>query len=238
MKKIIVMLLAAATMLNFYSCKKVIGVGPIETENRSIDNFTGIAANFSGNIYFTQSPGYKVEIKAQRNIIDIIETYKNGSDLVVKFRPHSTVINSKDVIVNISAPSLQHLHFGGSGNVYIQGNFTAPQFTTSVSGSGNLTADNLQITNTLNAYVSGSGGLKALTGMAKSGSVNLSGSGNIDLAGVVTDAVKASISGSGTVKVNVVQLLDATVSGSGTVRYSGNPVITTRISGSGKVVRL
>jgi hypothetical protein len=232
------MLLAAATMINFYSCKKVVGIGPIETESRSIDNFTGITANFSGNIYFTQSLGYKVEIKAQRNIIDIIETYKNGSDLVVKFRPHSNVINSKDVIVNISAPSLQHLHFGGSGNVYIQGDFRAPQFTTSVSGSGNLTADSLQITNTLNVHVSGSGNFKAFTGMAKLGDVHVSGSGNIDLVGVVTDAIKASVSGSGTVKVKAVQLLDATVSGSGTVRYSGNPVITTRISGSGKVVRL
>jgi hypothetical protein len=66
----------------------------------------------------------------------------------------------------------------------------------------------------------------------------VSGSGNIDLSGIIADAVDARVSGSGTVKVNAVQILDATVSGSGTVRYLGNPVITTHISGSGKVVRL
>jgi Putative auto-transporter adhesin, head GIN domain len=238
MKKVVIMLAAAAAMLSFYSCKKVIGEGPVQTENRAINNFTGIVANFDGTIYFTQSPSYKVEIKAQRNIIDIIETYKIGNELIVKFRNNLNVSTRKDIIVNISAPSVESLHLSGSGNIFMQGNFTAPQFNTGVSGSGSISADNLQIVNKLTAYISGSGSLKAVTGAAKTKDVVVSGSGNIDLSGIIADAVDARVSGSGTVKVNAVQILDATVSGSGTVRYLGNPVITTHISGSGKVVRL
>jgi Putative auto-transporter adhesin, head GIN domain len=238
MKKIVIMLLAAATMLNFYSCKKVVGEGPVQTENRTVNNFTGIAANFDGTIYFTQSPNYKVEIKAQRNIIDIIETYKSGNELIVKFRNNLNVSARTDIIVNISAPSLESLHLIGSGNVFMLGNFTAPQFNTGVSGSGSIAADNLQITNKLTAYISGSGSLKAVTGAAKTKDIGVSGSGNIDLSGIIADTVEARVSGSGTAKVYAVQTLHASISGSGTVRYLGNPVITTHISGSGKVVRL
>jgi hypothetical protein len=238
MKKIIIMLLAAATMLNFLSCKKVIGEGPIQTQNRSIDNFNGIVANIDGNIYFTQSPNYKVEINAQRNIIDIIETYKSGNELIIKFRNNLFVGRRTDIIVNISAPSLESFHLNGSGNAYVVGNFTAQQFNTSVSGSGNLTTDNLQITNTLAAHISGSGNIKGLTGFTKTADITVSGSSNIDLLGVKANNVGAGISGSGNVKVHAVLTLDASISGSGKVYYWGNPAISTHISGSGKVERI
>jgi Putative auto-transporter adhesin, head GIN domain len=238
MKKILIMLLAAATMLNFYSCKKVVGEGPMQTENRSIDNFNSVTANIDGNIYFTQSPNYKVEIKAQRNIIDIIETYKSGNGLIIKFRNNLYAGRRTDIVINISAPSLESFHLNGPGDAYVTGNFTAQQFNTNVSGSGNLTADNLQIANTLTAQVSGSGNIRGVTGFAKTTKITVSGSGNIDFTGLKADNVEARISGSGNTKVYAVQTLDASISGSGIVYYSGNPSISTRISGSGKVIKM
>jgi Putative auto-transporter adhesin, head GIN domain len=238
MKKIITMLLAAATMLNFSSCKKVRGEGPVETENRAINNFSGICTNIEGKVYFTQSPNYKVEIKAQRNIIDIIEAYKSGNDLILRFKNSIYVSKSTDIVISISAPALENLQLSGSGNVYMQGNFTAPHFSMAVSGSGNLFADNLQISNTLTAKVSGSGNIKVVNGQTKKNDVSISGSGDIDLLGLKADDAVIRVSGSGNTKIYASQTLNATISGSGKVYYSGNPVITTHISGSGKVVRI
>ncbi len=238
MKKIIIMLLAAAIMLHFSSCKKVTGEGPVETENRAINNFSGIYTNIEGKVYFTQFPSYKVEIKAQRNIIDIIETYKSGNDLILRFKKNVYVSNSTDIVINISAPALENLQLSGFGNVYMQGNFTAPNFSTGVSGSGNLSADNLQITNTLTAKVNGSGNIKVVNGQAKKDDVSISGSADIDLLGVKADEAVIKISGSGNTKVYAVQTLNASISGSGKVYYLGNPSISTQISGSGKVVKM
>lgn len=238
MKKIMIMLTAAATMLSFSSCKKVVGEGPLETEDRTITNFTGLSTSIAGTINYTQAPFYKVQIQAQRNILNILESYKVGNELILKFRNNVNVTSHSNITVNISAPSLESLQLSGAANVNVTGNFVSNNFSTNVSGSGNLTVDNLQITAVLTARVSGSGNIKVFTGTATIGNVFVSGSGNIDLSAIKTLGAEAKISGSGSAKVNVTQTLDATISGSGNVFYWDNPVVTTHISGSGKAVKM
>jgi hypothetical protein len=64
----------------------------------------------------------------------------------------------------------------------------------------------------------------------------LSGSGNIDAADVMSQAVKASVAGSGTIKIWVNGSLDADVEGSGDVYYKGTPSsIHKSVTGSGSV---
>jgi Putative auto-transporter adhesin, head GIN domain len=238
MKNLVMLLLAAATMYSFSSCKKVAGEGPVETENRRLNNFSGISVNIGGTIYFSQAPDYKVEIIAQRNILNLIETYKSGNDLILKFKNNVNISNHTEMRINISAPSLERVHLSGSGNINITGNFAAPQLNATISGSGNLTIDQVQLADALTVGLSGSGNIRVLNGMAAAEKVTVSGSGFIDLSGVKAFSANVTISGSGTAKVNVTHTLDATIAGSGNVFYFNNPVINAHISGSGKVVRL
>jgi hypothetical protein len=238
MKKNIIMLIAAATMLGCSSCKKINGEGPVETETRNISNFSGIHSAINGKINFRQSPVYSIEIIAQRNVIDMMETYKNGDELVIKFKNNRRVTSGTAVVVNISAPSLESVQLSGSGDVAMQGNVTAGQFNFVVSGSGSIVADHLQVDNTLTARVSGSGNLKAESGSAQKSDLIISGSGSIDLQGLRSDAVRAGISGSGSIRVHAAQTLKADISGSGIVYYMGSPSVTSHISGSGRVMPL
>jgi Putative auto-transporter adhesin, head GIN domain len=238
MKKLSIMFLAAAAMCSFSSCKKVVGEGPIETENRSINNFSGISSNIGCTVFFTQAPEFKVELNAQRNILNLIETYKNGNDLILKFKNNVNISNHAEIKININAPSLESIRLNGSGNVKVSGNFEANQFNTTISGSGNLVIDDLKITNGLTANISGSGSFSVLAGKANSENVKVSGSGFIDLSAVRTTTANVIISGSGIAKVNVTQKLDATISGSGNIYYYGDPILNAHISGSGRVVRL
>lgn len=238
MKKIIVMLTVAFAMLSSSSCKKVVGEGPVQTEDRVVTNFSGLTTSIAGKINFTQAPNYKVQIQAQQNILNIIETYKTGNELILKFKNNVNVSSHSDITVNISAPSLESVQLSGAANVNVTGDFVSTNFNAGVSGSGNLTIDSLKIATAITARVSGSGNIKVFRGIAKTENVLVSGSGNIDLFAIIAERAEAKISGSGNAKLHATQTLDATISGSGNVYYFGNPTVITHISGSGKVVRM
>ncbi len=237
MKKSIIMLAAAASIFCLSSCRKVVGEGPVETEERALNNFSGLSVSISGKINFIQAPVYKVQIKAQRNILDVMETYKVGNELIIKFSNNVNVRAHSDITLNISAPSLESLNLSGSAKVTVAGVFSVPNFNAVVSGSGDLIMDSVKVTDKFSAGVSGSGSLKITGGLAKTTNAWVSGSGNVDFEAVKADTAIAKVSGSGSVSMFASQTLDATISGSGNVYYWGNPLVNTHISGSGKVIK-
>ena len=78
------MLAAAAALFTSSSCKKVVGEGDLQTETRNITDFSGVSASIGGKIYYKIDPVYKVEITAQRNILDVIQATKVKRALVTK----------------------------------------------------------------------------------------------------------------------------------------------------------
>lgn len=238
MKQLTIILFAVITLVSFSSCKKVIGEGPLETENRAVGNFIAISNNITGKVYYKNDTECKVQIIAQRNILDIIETYRNGDELVLKFRNDKTVGKNTDITVNISSPSIERLHVSGSGSMEIPGNIITPQLNTSVSGSGNIKIQSADITNQLIASVSGSGNIRILSGSAKNEDIEVSGSGSIDVSYLPVENSFTEISGSGTARVHATNSLDASISGSGSIYYFGNPIVRSHISGSGRIIPL
>lgn len=86
------------------------------------------------------------------------------------------------------------------------------------------------------AILSGSGNVVA-TGTVGRLSVQLPGSGNMQLGGLTARDVTARISGSGTIVVQATRSLNASVAGSGAIFYVGKPrIVTTSVTGSGTVV--
>src|SRR5215470_16434225 len=85
MQRSIALWLLAAPII-FSSCRKVIGKGPLVTQARSVSNFTGISFETSGNAYVTTGPAYKVEITAQQNILDVINTNVVNGVLHIDFK--------------------------------------------------------------------------------------------------------------------------------------------------------
>src|SRR5215212_10643303 len=112
MKKISLVMLAAIFVV-FNSCEKVNGDGPVVTEARNIVNFSGIDLRISADVYFKQDPNYKVEISAQRNILQVMETYVSGNRLVIKFKNDVRVRTHDPVMVIISAPTVNSLRISG-----------------------------------------------------------------------------------------------------------------------------
>ena len=235
MKKLFIMLAAAAALLTSSSCKKVIGEGDLQTETRTITDFSGVSASIGGKIYYKIEPVFKVEITAQQNILDVIQATRSNGHLLLKVKDGVRIKSNEEIIVNISAPTADYFHVSGIGDLVVIGNINATDLDMSISGTGDLTMPAISVANKLKAEISGTGNIKVLAGSAKNEDLRISGSGKLLLEAVTTEKVEATISGSGDIKVNVSQTLDATISGSGSVYYHGNPLISTSISGSGRV---
>lgn len=235
MKKSIAGLLVAALFI-FPSCTKVIGEGPLVTELRSTANFTGISSEMSGKVNVTIGPNYKVEVTAQRNILDVLQTNVVNGVLHIDFKNGVKVKTHEDITINITAPVADYFRLSGSGNVDVHGDIAANNLQVKLSGSGNINIQKVIIANKINADMSGSGNISIINGSAINEDLKISGSGNIDLAAVAAENVIAHTSGSGNMKVMVSKNLNAKILGSGIVYYRGNPIISTQISGSGKVL--
>jgi hypothetical protein len=220
--------------LFFSSCEKVVGEGPIQTETRNTGPFSSIDVRIPGQINYTQDVSYNVEVKAQRNILDVLETYVSNGKLIVRFKHDVNVRRHDDIIVNISAPAQNSLRLSGSGNLHTSGPLTPSSLNLELSGSGNISVAQLT-TGYLDADISGSGNITVGAGSVPDVRLGISGSGNIDMQNVTTNKARTTTSGSGYMKLQVAQDLDVSISGSGSVYYRGTPVIHTRISGSGRV---
>jgi len=229
------MLTAAAALLTSSSCKKVIGEGDLQTETRNITDFSGVSSSIGGKIYYKIDPVFKVEITAQRNILDVIQATRSNGHLLLKVKDGVRIKSNEEIIVNISAPTADYFHVSGIGDLMVIGNINATDLDLSISGTGDLTMPAILVANKLKAAISGTGNINVLAGSAKNEELRISGSGKLLLEAVTAEKAEATISGSGDIKINVSQSLDATISGSGSVYYRGNPLISASISGSGRV---
>ena len=236
MKQSILIILSAMSLFVYTSCEKIVGEGPVVSQTRNVSNFKSVSISVSGTINYTMSPTYNVEILAQQNILDVMQTNLVGDQLVIKFKDGVRVKDHDNIVINISAPYANGISLSGSAEVKVAGTINTTDCELRVSGSGNITVANLILSNKLYATISGSGNITVNTGTAKEEELQISGSGNIDLANVIAEKAETHISGSGDMHVNLSQILDATISGSGSVFYRGTPQVSTHISGSGRVV--
>lgn len=234
MKQIAQLSLFLFLLISFTACEKIEGDGPMITEDRTQNNFSGIDLRVSGNVYFQQLPTYKVQVTAQRNVLDVLETYVSNGRLVIRFENDVRVRTQVDIAIHISAPDINSLRVSGSGDIYAAAPVHATNMEMDISGSGNITLHQLDA-DYIDAGISGSGDINIDHGVITDERLKISGSGNIDLANIVARNANTNTTGSGDIRVHVTDRLEVTIKGSGSVYYHGNPIINSDVSGSGRI---
>jgi hypothetical protein len=188
-------LLAALILLcTFCSCEKetLTGSGPVKTEPRTLSGFSKIEVTGQTRITITQGSSFKVEVSAYNNLLQHLETKVVGDVLKIGYAPGHRITNDNSS-VNITLPLLTRFATTGSSSVFIQ------------SGA----ADNFE------AYLTGASNIRAYNFSARNATVQIEGSGQVEL--------------------SVNERLKAKITGSGSVYYKGSPWVTTDVIGSGKV---
>ncbi len=234
MKKLSI-LFSAAMILFLSACEKINGEGDLRTETRSTGNFSGLDIRISGNISYVQGNEYKIELTAQQNVLNVIETPIINNKVAIRFKNDVRVRSHEPITVTVTAPSISSIGLSGSGNVAILSPITGDALNFELSGSGNLSLPSVNTTQ-LKATISGSGNISIVNGSTITQSFRIIGSGNLEAQNVAAKSAITHTSGSGTIKLNASETLDVTISGSGSVFYSGTPIINTNISGSGRVI--
>jgi hypothetical protein len=238
MKQITLIVLAAFMSLSMVSCNKIVGEGPVVSETRNETGYNGVSISVPADVVYMQSPTYKVELRAQRNILELIESPVVNGELRLRFKRNLNLRSFDKVIIQISSPDMNSFSLSGSGRIEVPATVVTPRMRLAVSGSGNINIDSLKSSDNIESVISGSGNITVARGSSVRQNILVSGSGKVNMEGVVTNDVEANISGSGNVRVNALQNINARISGSGNLYYRGNPVINSNVSGSGKLIRL
>lgn len=224
---------------SFTSCRRdrlfgIRGEGAAITETRILNTFDGVDVSIDAEVILHTDSVYRVEVKAQPNILDVISTKVNGSTLRIGFSRE--VCEHDGITVHVYAPAYVLAGLSGSGTITSSDSMTVSGFNINTSGSGKVSVNNLHAVH-VNTVISGSGHVE-LKGTAQVLECNLSGSGGLNAFGLPVSDCDAVLSGSGSVEINATQTVTGSISGSGTIYYKNNPAITVAVSGSGSLVHV
>jgi len=190
----------------------VVAKGPERTERRVLPAYTALRLLVPAEVTFRTAPTSSVTVAAPADILPLVRTEVTDGQLVIAI--HGSVVLSAPLRIAATAPRLEEIRVDGSGSVRASG-LSGPRLGVSLAGAGTVTA----------------------RGAVGRVAIDLSGSGDVDVAAIDAAEVTADLSGSGDIRASARQALRATISGSGNVRVSGDPPQrVVRVSGSGRVI--
>jgi hypothetical protein len=237
MKPVTKMALFIAMVAGMVSCRKDhVGEGPVTTETRTVNNFSGIDLQMNGNVYYQNAAAWKVEVIAKQSIHDILETTVANNRLIVKYRNGKTYDADESIRINVSGPGVNSFSLNTSGSIFCLNSIQTDHLFLRSNGSGHIVLQHVEA-NTIEAESKTSGRITATSGFAINEKLKTDGSGKIDLSAMTSKNVTARIVGSGDIKVKVSDRLDVTIDGSGSVFFNGSPLISTHINGTGRLIR-
>jgi hypothetical protein len=149
--------------------------GSVISQERAAEGFNGIELNGVGNVNVHTGENYKVVVTTDSDLQDRVVTTVNGNILGIAQRSGSFNAKELTITIDVYLPELVSVSLHGVGNVTVDSG-SASELTFSLSGDGNIDAQNFQVQN-INITHSGVGDAKIWA----TGSLNgtLSGVGNI-----------------------------------------------------------
>ncbi len=189
------------------------GNGKLSSEKRIISNFDAIKVSGSVDVIYQKSSIAELSVEADSNLFDNIETIVKGQTLYVNSKGGFSTNNK--ITIKCSSPSIEHVKISGSGDVVLQ-DIEEPELILQISGSGDIEVD----------------------GVCEDLTASVAGCGDIDAEELIAQHVVVNVAGSGDAVVTAKQSVRASVSGSGDIKVKGKPLqkqISERGSGSVKI---
>ncbi|HJZ41441.1 MAG TPA: head GIN domain-containing protein [Bacteroidales bacterium] len=207
--------------------------GQTTRETRTVPAFNGVALTMSADVFISQGTQQKVEVEANKNVMDIIKTEIDGNTLKLTTKDGRWKDMGK-VAIYITMPVISELSVSGSGSMSCQTTVKSEDLEIVVSGSGSVSVPKLESPD-ITVTITGSGNV-SLAGSNTQGKLEtlITGSGDFNGEELQVARGDINITGSGSARVNVLQELETNITGSGSVLYKGNPMINANATGSGK----
>jgi hypothetical protein len=176
------------------------------------------------------APG--VTVATDDNLLQEVETVLEGTTLVVRLRPWTTLDTRLGVTATVSGDVLEGVD--ASGAAVVTGTATPTQaFPIAASGSSVVSVDGLDTTD-LRVDASGASRVTAL-GHAVALAANASGASTIDARGVPVERATIDGSGASTLQLEVRTRIDGVLSGGSHLAYGGGASSSVVASGGSTV---
>jgi hypothetical protein len=242
MKQTIAIALLISSITFFSSCQKggliQSGKGPSVTEYRTNTNFQKLDLRINADVEVIYDSISHIEIFAQQNIIDVIETKVKQSTLNIQLKNLTSIRKHNNISIKVYTPNISDVYVNGSGSVTCNNFIDIERLDLSLRGSGKI-AFNSNVINHTSAKINGSGDIYLTNNQfCLYGNFDIRGSGKIKAYSFLINEIDASINGSGTMEVFCSERLKGDISGSGKIYYKGNCQTDVKISGSGKIVSI
>jgi hypothetical protein len=218
--------------------KRIKGNGNTVSIERNVGDYDAISVSGWFDVDLVDGKEGELTLKGEENLLQYIKTEVKNGKLTIKVEDNRNLQPSnwnEGIRITVPVDRIDAVTLSGSGDIVGKKTIKASHFSTTMSGSGDITLD-VEAQN-MTATMSGSGDMN-LSGKAVDFNVTVSGSGDIKAFELEADNVEATVSGSADIKVTAKENLKARVSGSGDITYRGNPAkIDTKTSGSGDISR-
>ena len=212
------------------------GSGETAIEQRSESGFDAVALRGIGTLYIEQGDEESVEIEAEDNLIEYLETQVQDGILRIKHRNRVNLRPREPVNFYLTAKALDTIMISGSGDVEAS-DLSASRFSVTISGSGDVEVGSLGA-DVLEVEISGSGKVGVAGGEVAEQEVTISGSGKYAARDMESARAAVRITGSGDATIRVRDDLHVNIKGSGDVRYAGSPRVDTTTLGLGAIDKI
>ncbi len=217
----------------------VVGSGNIVQETRSVTGATGVNMCRDANLTIEQGAPEELILETDDNLLAAISTELEGGILVIQNLLGCELQPSQMMEAHLTLSSIDSITLSGTGSISVP-DLTTSQLELTMSGVGNIEISNLD-SQILDVLISGVGGISIAAGQVDDQIITLNtfnASGDYDAENLSSSTVDVDISGSESATVRVSTALKANITGSGSVFYHGSPVVTRTGTGTGGVVQL
>jgi hypothetical protein len=191
---------------------QIVGSGTLVSQERSVASFNGIQVTSFAKVIITQDTVEHLRIESDDNVINLVITSLNGSNLVVGLKNGS--YNNVTVNVYVSMKTVRRLESVGTADFSTTNPIQTDSLVCRITGVGNIT----------------------LTGTTVYEQVEIVGAGNVHNFDLISSRCVTTISGSGNIEVNATARLDAIIAGAGSIVYAGNPqTVQQSVTGVGSI---
>jgi hypothetical protein len=239
-----------------WKTQRIEGSGSVVLASRQVSDFTGVHLSTIGTVHVKIGKTVSLEIEAEENLIDYIETEVENGTLKISNRRKFNLKAKEPVNYFVTVKRLDTIVLSSSGDAVLP-QIENKRFSIALSSSGDLKVKGLAVEHldvnisssgdayidmigaeSIDAALSSSGDLQFGGGEVHDLDLSISSSGDFDGIDLKAGSAKVSISSSGDAYVWVTDDLVATLSSSGSVHYSGDPSVTIQRSSSGRVKRM
>lgn len=204
------------------------GNGNVVEEKRNVGEFNEIKVSRGMNVYISQGEQIKVLVRADENLLELIETNIVGDALEIKANKNIKRAESKKVFVTV--PNLSVIKSSSGSNVYSETEIRSKKLELSTSSGSNM---KLEVdARSIDASTSSGSNMK-LEGSTTNFSGKASSGSNIKAKELKTDDGEMKVSSGANIWITVKDKMEAHASSGGNVFYSGSPGSTNIEKSSG-----